>query len=116
MLDQTGISTERIAADVANIKSLSLSGGVAFNVTDTGVNYYMTNDDYAVICTPPSAINVYLPPAETIGKVVVIKSTAYNTILYPTSATVDGSGATITIAPYASLTLICSASGKWSII
>jgi hypothetical protein len=116
ILDQTGIATERIAADVANIKSLSLSGGVSFNVTDTGVNYYMTNDDYAVICTPPSAINVYLPLAETIGKVVVIKSTAYNTILYPTSATIDGSGATITIAPYASLTLICSASGKWAII
>lgn len=116
MLDQTGISTERIAADVANIKSLSLSGGIAFNVTDTGVNYYMINDDYCVVCTPPSAINVYLPPAETIGKVVVIKSTAYNTILYPTSATIDGSGATITIAPYASLTLICSALGKWSII
>jgi hypothetical protein len=116
MLDQTGIVTERIAADVANIKSLSLSGGIAFNVTDTGINYYMTNDDYAVICTPPSAINVYLPPAETIGKVVVIKSTAYNTILYPTSATIDGSGATITIAPYASLTLICSSSGKWAII
>lgn len=116
MLDQTGIVTERIAADVANIKSLSLSGGVAFNVTDTGVNYYMTNDDYCVVCTPPSAINVYLPPAETIGKVVVIKSTAYNTILYPTSATIDGSGATITIAPYSSRMLICSASGKWSII
>ena len=63
MLDQTGISTERITADVANIKALSLSGGVVFNVTDTGVNYYMTNDDYCVVCTPPSAINVYLPPA-----------------------------------------------------
>jgi hypothetical protein len=116
MLDQTGISTERLTSDVANIRALNLSGSVAFNVTETGVNYYMTNDDYCVVCTPPSAINVYLPPAETIGKVVVIKSTDYNTILYPTSATIDGSGASRTIAPSGSLTLICFALGKWVII
>ena len=116
MLDQTGISTERLTADVAKIASLNLSGGIAFNVIDTGVNYYMTNDDYCVICTPPSAINVYLPQADTIGKVVVIKSTDYNTFLYPTSATIDGSGASRTIAPSGSLTLICYASGKWAII
>ena len=116
VLDQTGIATERLSADVAKIASLGVTGGIAFNVIDTGVNYYMTNDDYAVICTPPSAINVYLPPAETIGKVVVIKSTDYNTFLYPTSATIDGSGASRTISPSDSLTLICFASGKWVII
>jgi hypothetical protein len=116
MLDQTGINTERLTADVAKIATLNLSGGITFNVIDTGVNYYMTNDDYCVVCTPPSAINVYLPPAETIGKVVVIKSTDYNTFLYPTSATIDGSGASRTIAPSGSLTLICFASGKWVII
>jgi hypothetical protein len=116
MLDQTGIVTERLGADVANVKTLNLSGAVAFNVIDTGVNYYMTSEDYCVVCTPPAAIDVYLPPAEIIGKVVVIKSTDYNTFLYPTSATIDGSGATITIAPFDSLTLICYASGKWAII
>lgn len=116
VLDQTGISTERITADVAKIASLSVTGSMAFKVIDTGVNYYMTNEDYCVVCTPPSAINVYLPPAETIGKVVVIKSTAYNTVLFPTSATIDGSGSSITILPYDSLTLICHASGKWVII
>jgi hypothetical protein len=116
VLDQTGIATERIVADVAKIASLGVTGGMAFNVIDASVNYYMTNDDYCVVCTPPSAINVYLPPAETIGKVVVIKSTAYNTVLIPTSATIDGSGSSITILPYDSLTLICHASGKWVII
>jgi hypothetical protein len=116
MLDQTGIVTERLGADVANVKTLNLSGAVAFKVIDTGVNYYMTSEDYCVVCTPPAAIDVYLPPAEIIGKVVVIKSTDYNTFLYPTSATIDGSGATITIAPFDSLTLICYASGKWAII
>jgi hypothetical protein len=116
VLDQTGITTERLTADVAKIASLGVTGGMAFNVIDASVNYYMTNDDYCVVCTPPSAINVYLPPAETIGKVVVIKSTAYNTVLIPTSATIDGSGSSITILPYHSLTLICHASGKWVII
>ena len=116
VLDQTGISTERLSADVAKIASLGVSGSMAFNVIDASVNYYMTNDDYCVVCTPPSAINVYLPPAETIGKVVVIKSTAYNTVLIPTSATIDGSGSSITILPYDSLTLICHAQGKWVII
>ena len=116
ILDQTGISTERLSADVAKIASLGVTGSMAFNVIDASVNYYMTNEDYCVVCTPPSAINVYLPPAETIGKVVVIKSTAYNTVLIPTSATIDGSGSSITILPYDSLTLICHASGKWVII
>jgi len=116
VLDQTGISTERLTADVAKIASLGVTGSMAFNVIDASVNYYMTNDDYCVVCTPPSAINVYLPSAETIGKVVVIKSTAYNTVLYPTSATIDGSGSSITILPYDSLTLICHAQGKWVII
>ena len=116
ILDQTGIATEKLTADVAKIASLNLSGGISFKVIDTGVDYYMTNEDYAVICTPPAAIDVYLPLAENIGKVVVIKSTDYNTILYPTSATIDGSGSSITILPYDSLTLICYASGKWAII
>jgi hypothetical protein len=116
ILDQTGIATEKLSADVAKIASLSVTGSMAFNVIDASVNYYMTNEDYCVVCTPPSAINVYLPPAETIGKVVVIKSTAFNTVLFPTSATIDGSASSITILPYDSLTLICHASGKWVII
>ncbi len=116
VLDQTGITTERLSADVAKIASLGVTGSMAFNVIDASVNYYMTNDDYCVVCTPPSAINVYLPPAEIIGKVVVIKSTAFNTVLFPTSATIDGSASSITILPNDSLTLICHASGKWVII
>lgn len=116
ILDQTGIATERLTADVANVTALNLSGAIAFKVIDTGVNYYMTNEDYAVICTPPLPISVYLPPAETIGKVVVIKSTSVLNTIVPTSATIDGSPLSISLAAYGSLRLICYASGKWAII
>jgi hypothetical protein len=113
VLDQTGISTERIAADVANVKTLNLSGAVAFNVKDTGVDYYITTEDYCIICTPPAAITVYLPSISVIGQVLVIKSTDYNTFLNVNGSTIDGLGATITIAPNASRTLICGAANKW---
>lgn len=116
ILDQTGISTERLSADVANVTALNLLGAIAFKVIDTGVNYYMTNEDYCVVCTPPLPISVYLPPAETIGKVVVIKSTSVLNTIVPTSATIDGSPLSISLAAYGSLRLICYASGKWAII
>jgi hypothetical protein len=72
MLDQTGISTERIAADVANIKSLSLSGGVKYPVTFTSVDYYVTPNDYFILCQDLN-LNVYLPPTtDNVGVVYVI--------------------------------------------
>ena len=72
MLDQTGISTERIAADVANIKSLSLSGGIKYPVTFTSVDYYVTPNDYFILCQDLN-LNVYLPPTtDNVGVVYVI--------------------------------------------
>jgi len=116
VLDQTGISTERIAADVANIRALNLSGSAVFKVLNIDSDYYITTDDYCLIATPPAAITVYLPSTSVIGQVLVIKSTDYNTFLDVNGSTIDGSASTITIAPNASRTLICGALNKWYLI
>ena len=116
VLDQTGIATERITADVANIATLNLTGSAVFKVLNIDADYYITTDDYCLIATPPAAITVYLPSISVIGQVLVIKSTDYNTFLDVNGSTIDGSASTITIAPFDSLTLICYASGKWAII
>jgi hypothetical protein len=116
MLDQTGIVTERLGADVANVKTLNLSGGVVFKVLNIDADYYITTDDYCLIATPPAAINVYLPLTSVIGQVLVIKSTDFNTFLNTNGSTIDGSASTITIAPNGSRTLICGALNKWYLI
>jgi hypothetical protein len=116
MLDQTGISTERITADVANIGMLNLTGSAVFKVLNIDADYYISTDDYCLIATPPSAITVYLPSISVIGQVLVIKSTDYNTFLDVNGLTIDGSASTITIAPNASRTLICGAASKWYLI
>lgn len=113
MLDQTGIVTERIAADVANIRTLTLSGAAVFNLLNIDADYYITTDDYCLIATPPAAITVYLPLTSVIGQVLVIKSTDYNTFLDVNGSTIDGSASTITIAPNGVRTLICGAANKW---
>jgi hypothetical protein len=116
MLDQTGIVTERLGADVANVKTLNLSGAVVFKVLNIDADYYITTDDYCLIATPPAAINVYLPLTSVIGQVLVIKSTDFNTFLNTNGSTIDGSASTITIAPNGSRTLICGALNKWYLI
>ena len=116
MLDQTGIVTERLGADVANVKTLNLTGSAVFKVLNIDADYYITTDDYCLIATPPAAINVYLPLTSVIGQVLVIKSTDFNTFLNTNGSTIDGSASTITIAPNASRTLICGALNKWYLI
>jgi hypothetical protein len=116
VLDQTGISTERITADVANVKTLNLSGSAVFKVLNIDADYYISTDDYCLIATPPAAITVYLPSISVIGQVLVIKSTDYNTFLDVNGSTIDGSASTITIAPNGSRTLICGALNKWYLI
>jgi hypothetical protein len=113
VLDQTGIATNRITADVANIATLNLSGATVFKVLNIDADYYITTDDYCLIATPPSAITVYLPTNSVVGQMLVIKSTDYNTFLDVNGSTIDGSSSTITIAPNGSRTLICGAANKW---
>jgi len=116
ILDQTGISTERMSTDVANIGTLNLSGSAVFKVLNIDADYYITTDDYCLIATPPAAITVYLPTISVIGQFLVIKSTDYNTFLDVNGSTIDGSASTITIAPNGSRTLICGAANKWYLI
>ena len=116
VLDQTGIATERIAADVANVTTLNLFGSIVYKVLNIDADYYIMTNDYCLIATPPAAITVYLPATSIVGQVLVIKSTDYNTFLDVNGSTIDGSGSTITIAPNASRTLICGALNKWYLI
>jgi hypothetical protein len=116
VLDQTGIATERITTDVANIRTLNLTGSAVFKVLNIDADYFITTEDYCLIATPPSAITVYLPSTSVVGQVLVIKSTDYNTFLDVNGSTIDGSGSTITIAPNGSRTLICGAANKWYLI
>jgi len=108
--------TERIAADVANIRALNLSGAAVFNLLNIDADYYITTDDYCLVATPPAAITVYLPFTSVVGQVLVIKSTTYNTFLNTNGSTIDGSASTITIAPNGVRTLICGAVSKWYLI
>ena len=116
VLDQTGIATERIAANVANIGTLNLSGNVVYKISNIDADYYITTNDYCLIATPPAAITMYLPTESVIGQVLVIKSTDYNTFLNVNGSTIDKSASTITIAPNGNRTLICGAANKWYLI
>jgi hypothetical protein len=72
VLDQTGIATNRISADFADITNLKLSGGVKYPVTFTSVDYYVNTNDYFILCTDLN-LDVYLPPTDNnVGSVYVI--------------------------------------------
>lgn len=116
ILDQTGISTERIAADVANIKSLSLSGGIKYALTKTNVNYYITSNDYIIAC---AGVNIYLPSviADNQGQVYIIKNESGTSIVYPFgSDVIDLSLTSITLLASDSITLVSNGGTGWLII
>jgi hypothetical protein len=72
ILDQTGIITERMSTNVANVKTLNLTGGLKYPVTFTTVDYYVTPNDYFILCSDLN-LNVYLPPTnDNVGAVYVI--------------------------------------------
>lgn len=117
VLDQTGISTERIAADVATIGSLTLSSGMSYSVNVVSADYYLTSSDFCIVENAPSSINFYLPEALTIGQMFVIKSNVYSNNVYVFGTdTIDGSSSTYSTAPYEALRLICIAPTKWALI
>jgi hypothetical protein len=116
MLDQTGIVTERIAADVANIRALSLSGGVKYPLVKKNVDYYITTNDYFIIC---DGVNIYLPPssAENQGQVYVIKTQSTTSIVYPLgSDVIELSLTSVTLLAYESVTLVNNGGTGWFII
>tara|TARA_R110000868_G_scaffold90351_1_gene250971 strand:- start:400 stop:1110 length:711 start_codon:yes stop_codon:yes gene_type:complete len=116
ILDQTGIATERIAADVANIKSLSLSGAIKYALTKTNVNYYITSNDYIIAC---AGVNIYLPSviADNQGQVYIIKNESGTSIVYPFgSDVIDLSLTSITLLASDSITLVSNGGTGWLII
>jgi len=116
VLDQTGISTERITADIGDIKSLSLSGGIQYPYKKTIVNYYITSNDYFILCT---GVNVYLPPSnkDNKGQVYVIKNETGTSVVYPFGSNVIDLGLTsITLLASNSVTLISNGGTGWYII
>jgi hypothetical protein len=116
MLDQTGISTERIAADVANIRALSLSGGIKYPLIKTNVDYYITTNDYLIIC---DGVNIYLPLSsiENQGQVHVIKTESSTSIVYTLgSDVIELSLTSVTLLPYESVMLVDNGGTGWYII
>jgi hypothetical protein len=116
VLDQTGITTERLNADVANIKALSLSGGIKYPYKKTNVDYYITSNDYIIAC---AGVNIYLPSStiDNIGQVYVIKNeTGTSTVYTFGSDVIDLATTTITLLPYDSVTLVSNGGSGWFII
>jgi hypothetical protein len=115
VLDQTGISTERITADVGDIKSLSLSGGIQYPYKKTIVNYYITSNDYFILCT---GVNIYLPPSnkDNKGQVYVIKNESGTSVVYPFGSNLIDLVTSITLLASNSVTLISNGGTGWYII
>jgi hypothetical protein len=120
MLDQTGISTERITADVANIRALNLSGGLKLPLVKTTVDYYLTTNDCVLICANfTGAINVYLPKAnaENIGQVFIIKGTnGFTNTIYPFSPDGIDTAISYSLTSLSSVRLISNGATAWLII
>ena len=118
VLDQTGIATNRISADVANISTLNLSGSVKYPVTFTGVDYYVNTNDYFILVTDIAA-NVYLPfgTNEDVGKVYIISIGDPITVDVSVLDGGDISGsATVTLNQYDTLKVIYLGGGiYWAI-
>jgi hypothetical protein len=115
MLDQTGIVTERIAADVANIRALNLSGGVTGNYRELGLdgNYYLSNNDFILNIITGSNI-YYLPLTNTAGQLITIKNSAGTNDIKGQSQLIDG-GATVTLTGTNVLRVVSDGS-NWLII
>jgi hypothetical protein len=115
MLDQTGIVTERIAADVANIRALNLSGGVTGKYRELGLdgNYYLSNNDFILNIITGSNI-YYLPLTNTAGQLITIKNSAGTNSIKGQSQLIDG-GATVTLTGTNVLRVVSDGS-NWLII
>jgi hypothetical protein len=116
MLDQTGIVTERLGADVANVKTLNLSGGLKYPVKKTIVDYYITTNDYIIWS---SGVNLYLPPSNvnTRGQVYIFKNESSTTTIYPFGTDViDVTLTSYVLGPLDTVTLFDNGGTGWFII
>jgi len=120
VLDQTGIATERMTTDVANIGTLNLLGGLQLPISKTTIDYYLTTNDCVLICANfTGAINVYLPKAnaENIGQVFIIKGTnGFTNTIYPFGTDVIDTAISYSLTSLSSVSLISNGSTGWLII
>ena len=120
MLDQTGIVTERLGADVANVKTLNLSGGLQLPISKTAVDYYLTINDCVLVCANISgSINIYLPKAnaENIGQVFIIKgANGFTNTIYPFGTDVIDTAISYSLTSLSSVRLISNGATAWLII
>jgi hypothetical protein len=113
MLDQTGIVTERLGADVANVKTLNLSGGVKYPTQKITSNYYITTNDYFLQTS--GSVDFYLPKItdQINGQVFVIKTGTTNSIIYPFSGDAIDGALSYTLTAGNSVTLITNGVNDW---
>jgi hypothetical protein len=117
VLDQTGIATNRIAADVANIGTLTVLGNLSHSILVVINDYYLTSNDYCIVVDAGISKNIYLPEAINIGQTFIVKSLNVSNDIIPFgSDSIDGVASTYTSSPFESVTLICGAVGKWYLI
>jgi hypothetical protein len=113
MLDQTGISTERLSADVAKIASLQLSGGTTNPTQKITANYNVTTNDYFLHTS--GSVNFYLPKiTEQInGQMFVIKSISTSSTIYPSTLDALDGAVSYTLTAGNSVTLINDGVNDW---
>jgi hypothetical protein len=116
MLDQTGISTERMTADVAKIATLNLSGGIKYPTQKITSNYYITTNDYFMYTS--GSVIFYLPKinAEINGQMFVIHTSATNSTITPFSGDAINGSVSYTLTAGNSVTLINDGNNDWFII
>ena len=113
ILDQTGIITERIIADVANIKALNLSGGITNPTQKITANYNVTTNDYFLHTS--GSVNFYLPKiTEQInGQMFVIKTLSTSSTIYPSTLDALDGAVSYTLTAGNSVTLINDGVNDW---
>jgi hypothetical protein len=113
ILDQTGIATEKIKADFADISLLTLSGGIQYPTQKITSNYYITNNDYFMHTS--GGFNFYLPQITTQneGQVFVIKTGGTNSTIYAFSLDAIDGALSYTLTAGNSVTLINDGVNAW---
>ena len=113
VLDQTGIITERLIADVANIKALNLSGGTTNPTQKITANYNITTNDYFLHTS--GSVNFYLPKiTEQInGQMFVIKTLSTSSTIYPSTLDALDGAVSYTLTAGNSVTLINDGVNDW---
>ena len=116
ILDQTGIATENLTADVAKIASLKLLGGVTNPTQKITANYNVTPNDYFLHTS--GSVTFYLPKigAEINGQIFIINTGATNSTIIPFSGDAINGALSYTLTAGNTVTLINDGVNAWFII